>query len=672
LAAIATRARQEKVMLYAVCRSIGHALLMGAWLCTGSALAASSVLFPRPAGLERDIAFWTDIYTQVDTGSGVIHDSRFLNVRYEIVDFPDNTTNRSRSRVVKRKKQGYEKILKTLGRGKREGLTTDEARVLALWPADVANKTLAQAARQIRFQLGQADRFKAGLVRSGAYKSFIEATLKERGLPLELAALPHVESSFNPEAYSKVGAAGMWQFTRSTGRRYMRIDHVVDERRDPFTSTVAAARLLENNYGITGTWPLALTGYNHGVAGMRRAARGRGTNDIEDIVRNYKSRSFGFASRNFYVAFLAALQIDQNPEQYFGELSLAKPVRHVVIKTEGFLDANGLVRALGLKEAEFSRLNAALLPTVWKGSKHIPKGFPLRLPAGIDGAIVANLDTTVQFDRQLPDVTHRVGRGETLSGIAAQYRLRVTDLVAINGLRSRNRIRAGQVLRLPTKDGVPVAQTVAAAPRQPEPVVVAAEPAVVAATSSAQAALIDSVANQPALPENDIQEDPDLVAVTAEPDAGLAASQVLLAADPADYSVSADGSIEIQALETLGHYGDWLELKTQRLRDLNGYAFRRPVVVGQRLKLDYSKVDQLTFEARRMAYHSGVQGAFFATYRIKDTRQHTIKRGESLWVLAQRKYGVPIWLLRQHNPDLDLDRIRPGMAIEFPLLEQIS
>ncbi len=659
-------------MLHAGFRRTGYTLLVCACLAAGSALAESSALFPRPAGLEPDIAFWTDIYTQVDTSSGVIHDSRHLNVRYEIVNFPNNTSSRSRSRLVKRKKEGYEKVLKALGRGKRQGLTAEEARVLALWPEDVSNKTLAQAARQIRFQLGQADRFKAGLVRSGAYKPYIESILKDRGLPLELAALPHVESSFNPEAYSKVGAAGMWQFTRSTGRRYMRIDHVVDERRDPFTSTVAAARLLENNHGITSTWPLALTGYNHGVSGMRRAARIRGTNDIEDIVRNYKSRTFGFASRNFYVAFLAALQVDQNPEQYFGELSLAKPRNYLVVKTQGYVDAKGLASALGMKEAELRKLNPALLATVWQGSKHIPKGFPLRLPGGSDATLVAGLDPSLQFDRQLPDVTHRVGRGETLSGIAAQYRLRVADLVAINGLRSRNRIRAGQVLRLPTKGGVPVVPTVAASPSPAAPVVVVAEPVVVAATSPPKVSVADSAVNRPALPESDIQEDPDLAAVSAAPDAGLAESQVLLAADPADYSVSTDGSIEIQALETLGHYGDWLELKTQRLRDINGYAFRRPVVVGQRLKLDYSKVDQLTFEARRLAYHNRVQEAFFATYRIRDTRHHTIKRGESLWVLAQRKYGVPIWLLRQHNPDLDLDRIRPGMAIEFPLLEQIT
>ena len=118
-------------------------------------------------------------------------------------------------------------------------------------------------------------------------------------MPVELSVLPHVESSFNPEAYSHVGAAGIWQFIRSTGKRYMQIDHLIDERMDPFASTKAAAKLLRHNYQLTQSWPLALTAYNHGVASMRRAINTLGTRDIAVIVRKYKGRAFGFASRNF-------------------------------------------------------------------------------------------------------------------------------------------------------------------------------------------------------------------------------------------------------------------------------------------------------------------------------------------------------------------------------------
>ena len=129
--------------------------------------------------------------------------------------------------------------------------------------------------------------------------------------------LPHVESSFNAAAYSKVGAAGLWQFMRSTGRRYMRVDDAVDERLDPYRSTEAAAQLLAYNYRVLGSWPLALTAYNHGAAGMRRAKESVGTDDFVKINRTYNSRTFGFASRNFFPSFLAALTIDENPGEIF-------------------------------------------------------------------------------------------------------------------------------------------------------------------------------------------------------------------------------------------------------------------------------------------------------------------------------------------------------------------
>ena len=207
-------------------------------------------------------------------------------------------------------------------------MNNEEERILKLFPEGTSNAEFRAAAGRLRFQLGQSDRFRAGLIRSGTWKPYIHDVLAKRGLPLELAALPHVESSFDPTGYSKVGAAGMWQFMRSTGVRYMRIDHIVDERRDPFFSTDAAARLLADNYSVIQSWPLALTAYNHGLAGMRRAVQQQKTTDIATIVAKYQSRSFGFASRNFYTAFLAALEIDSNPERYFPNLKLDPPSRH--------------------------------------------------------------------------------------------------------------------------------------------------------------------------------------------------------------------------------------------------------------------------------------------------------------------------------------------------------
>src|SRR5262249_57227313 len=128
-------------------------------------------------------------------------------------------------------------------------------------------------------------------------------------------------------AYARCGAAGMWQFSRPTGRRFMRVDSLVDERRDPFASSRAAALYLREVHNALDSWPLAITAYNHGPEGMARAVREVGTTDIATIIRQYDGKAFGYASRNFYAEFLAALQVEQDYQTHFGDLPLDAPLR---------------------------------------------------------------------------------------------------------------------------------------------------------------------------------------------------------------------------------------------------------------------------------------------------------------------------------------------------------
>ncbi len=98
-------------------------------------------------------------------------------------------------------------------------------------------------------------------------------------------------------------------------------------------------------------------------------------------------------------------------------------------------------------------------------------------------------------------------------------------------------------------------------------------------------------------------------------------------------------------------------------------SFATPVIVGRKVKLSFAKVTQDQFEARRMEYHRQLQEVFFTQFRIKDTATHVVRSGESIWVLAQQRYNIPIWLLRQYNPDLDLGDIRPGTKLVIPIVE---
>jgi membrane-bound lytic murein transglycosylase D len=355
-------------------------LLLFSILLLLSRFAAADTLLPRPPELEPDVQFWIRVYTQVSTNEGLIHDQHRLSVVYETLHFDPDTPSSERARRVDFERERVEEILKHLGRGDQPR-DDDERRVRALWGDDATPAQLAMAASDVRFQLGQSDRFRAGLIRAGAWEAHIGEVLANLGLPAEIAALPHVESSFDPYAYSKVGAAGLWQFMRSTGRRFLRIDAAVDERLDPYRETEAAAQLLSYNYRLLGSWPLAITAYNHGAEGVRRAREQLGTDDIVRIVREYRSPSFGFASRNFYVSFLAALTIAQSPAKYFGGLALNTEAGFHELKMPATASLSTLMRTVGVDRETLRSLNPALRPAVWNGQRVVPAGYVLRLPA---------------------------------------------------------------------------------------------------------------------------------------------------------------------------------------------------------------------------------------------------------------------------------------------------
>ena len=634
--------------------------------------------FPLPAELQRDVDFWVAIFTRYSTQEGVLHDNRNLAVVYEVVPMSSSLSRRERDRRAGARRKDVQAVLQTLASGKRDNLSEAEARILALWPQGVSNATLAAAQKQIRFQHGLKDRFREGLIRAGRWRGYIHAEFQALGVPIELAALPHVESSYNPNALSNVGASGIWQFTRSTGRRFMRIDHVLDERNDPFDATRAAGKLLAYNYSVTGNWPMAITAYNHGLGGARRAMREYGDTEYADIMRKYDGRTFGFASRNFYVAFMAAKQVDQNVEQYFPGLVVDTPTDYASAELPDFVSISDLTASLGISPSQLAKHNRALQATVMQESKLLPKGLSVRVPnSSIDGSIeslLAAVPDDVWQDRQLPDLFHTIARGDTLSEIADTYDTRVSTLVSLNSLGSSHRIRAGQKLRLPAAGPAPevVQVSTAASSAVPEP----AEPVDIVVAALAAEAEVDAEIEAEIVAEIVeviVEEEVTPSVMAGDLDTSLrVTAQTALLADPSDYSVAADSSIEVQPLETLGHYADWLGIRTQRLRDLNGLAFKTPVEVGKRIKLDLSVVDMQAFEILRVAYHRAQQDSFFRQHVIAGVTEHVIRSGESIWILALRDYEVPIWLFRQYNPEIDMDKVRPGTKISMPVLAESS
>ena len=168
-----------------------------------------------------------------------------------------------------------------------------------------------------------------------------------------------------------------------TGRRFMEVNYVLDERMDPLAASVAAAKLLAYNESVLGTWPLALTAYNHGVAGMKRAVKKVGTRDMAEIVWKYKGRAFGFASRNFYAQFLAARTVASEAGRHFGPLERHAPFEHQTVDLPFYVGVEHVERYLDIDRKALRRYNPALRRSVYDALKRIPKGYALKLPPDV-------------------------------------------------------------------------------------------------------------------------------------------------------------------------------------------------------------------------------------------------------------------------------------------------
>jgi len=368
-----------KKIIQLIC--LGIALL----IVQPAAFEASEILpkpdpFPVYPSLQTNVDFWKKVYTEYTLEQGIIHDSWNLAIIYEVIDLEDADRpgafmiNKKR---IKRAEEKYKSILTKLARGSFPS-SPEEQRVVDLFGPAATRQDFEQARRNMRCQLGQMDRFQEGIIRSGAYLEQIKAVFESYSLPADLAYLPHVESSFNHKAHSKSRAAGIWQFTRPTGKRFLKIGQELDERRDPLVSSNAAARLLRENYRVLRDWPMAITAYNHGLGGMVRAKRAK--KNYEAIFSDYRSRSFKFASRNFYSEFLAARDVAKSYRQYFGDIELENPpsIHEVVVGNK--VPVKDLARHFNVNVADIKNLNPSLKESVYKGQTPLPKGYTLRLP----------------------------------------------------------------------------------------------------------------------------------------------------------------------------------------------------------------------------------------------------------------------------------------------------
>lgn len=416
--------------------------------------------FQVPAGLQIPFAFWRDIYATYDKDHVVLHDTEHLDIVYGVVDLtdisrrtelpPTEIPSLRRARVGEAMAR-VRALLQRLHDGATD-LTAEEKRIQGLF-ARVKTPDKYKAAmtgERLRSQTGQRDKFIAGVIASGRYMPMIEKIFKEQGVPWEISRLVFVESMFNLRAYSKAGASGIWQFMPGTARLYgLARDASIDERNDPVAATQAAARLLKTDHGALGAWPLAINAYNAGRGRLQQAVARLGTTDIARIIQRFDHPGYGFASRNFYPEFLAALSVYENARQHFGDLAIDPPLDFEAIVTTTPLLLPELARLAQTPIDQLQTLNPGFADEVMAGGRMLPSGYTLKIPANTGTQF---LSAIAQMDRGLRDRGYYVVRkGETVPSVSAKIGVSQQELRAMNNLRGAA-LTPGQVLRLPGTD----------------------------------------------------------------------------------------------------------------------------------------------------------------------------------------------------------------------------
>lgn len=427
-----------------------------------STYASQHSNFPEYSVIKDNVRFWEKIYSHYSKNDAVVHDRDNLSIIYETIPLVDAElpgAARINKLVRLQTAEKYQKILLQLSKTGTPRNQT-EKRVYNLFKGKNKKRLFATAADNIRIQTGLKEQFEKGVSLSGQYIPEIKKIFKSHGLPIELAYLPHVESSFDNSAHSSAGAQGIWQFTKTTGKQYLRINSNIDERRDPVLAAEAAARYLKNSYQSLENWPLALTSYNYGLAGMMRAVKAEGGYD--KIFANYQEGHFKFASRNFYSEFLAAYKVARKIE-LDTETQLYCPLQSNYLTLKSQTSLASLGRHFKLPTRVLAELNPALLSPIITGGESIPAGYRIRLPhTNLVAKRLHSLPKTNPVAQQLHKIPNNdehkkltkrshyiVKRGDTVHSIAAKHKISLAKLLKVNNLDRTGKIYTEQKLKLP-------------------------------------------------------------------------------------------------------------------------------------------------------------------------------------------------------------------------------
>jgi membrane-bound lytic murein transglycosylase D len=364
--------------------------------CSDQALARDgdgvriSENFSVPGGIARRYNFWRRIYSMWGKDQYVMHLSEYPEVVVAAFDgrrLPESFGPIARENAIKRVAKGQREQFRQLFLAmhrlrKDETQFTPAMRRLARQMAHVPSQDkYLIAARTMRLQRGQRDFIATGLSVAPKYLPAIEQEFLAQGIPVEISRLAFVESSFNLRAVSKVGASGVYQIMPATGRQYLKMHGGVDERNDPIKAAKAACKLLKMNYGMTGSWPLAITAYNHGVGGIRRAMGKVGSKDIVQLINRYYGNAFGFASKNFYASFLGVLATLKEADRLFPDVTKPAALAFETLRVPRAMTLATLRKQHKFDVQKVAELNPDMSRPLVRSQAPLPAGYVLKIPA---------------------------------------------------------------------------------------------------------------------------------------------------------------------------------------------------------------------------------------------------------------------------------------------------
>jgi membrane-bound lytic murein transglycosylase D len=283
--------------------------------------------------------------------------------------------------------------------------------------------------------------------RSGKYRPYIVAALKEAGLPEELSWLPLIESGFKVKALSRSRALGLWQFIPSTGYKFgLKRDKLIDERMDPMKSTQAAIQYLKELHAIFGDWTTVLAAYNCGEGKVLSVIRDQNVNYLDNFWDLYERLPWETA--RYVPRFLAILQILDHPERFGLNLpDVHMPLQYETVSMPKQVSLKDIASSIGVEEEVLSELNPELRYKICPEDR-----YPLRVPLDKSDILLTQLDKIPAAEPPGPAYGyHRVRLGETLSLIAKQYRTSISSIMRANNLRRSNYIVAGRLLKIPQR-----------------------------------------------------------------------------------------------------------------------------------------------------------------------------------------------------------------------------